>query len=156
MNGREVRRSGNQLQERENSTDYLGFIQSVITRMGQNSFQLKSWCITIIAALAAIMFNTPQNGLQRSAYVVGMVGILLTVLFCLLDSYYLYLERGYRRLYSIAAGLVDSRTCKLYDMAIPRECRGLGEYASAVFSVSTGLFYLTIIIAMVVIIVFVW
>lgn len=121
--------------------------------MGQNSFQSKSWFITIVTALAAILFNHSKNGQQSSPYGVGMVGILSVLLFCLLDSYYLYLERGYRRLYNSAAGLVDDRTCKPFDMAIPQECRGFGNYMRAVSSVATGFFYLPIIVAMVVLMV---
>lgn len=149
MKSREER-DGYQLQEHNTNTDYLGFIQSVITRMGQNSFQSKSWCITIVAALAAILFNHSKDGQQSSPCVVGMVGILSVLLFCSLDSYYLYLERGYRRLYNIAAGLVDDRTCKPFDMVIPQECRGFGNYMRAVSSVAIRFFYLPIIVAMVV------
>lgn len=138
------------MQKDENQIAYLGFIQNTITRMGQNSFQSKSWCITIVAALAAILFNHSKDGQQSSPCVVGMVGILSVLLFCSLDSYYLYLERGYRRLYNIAAGLVDDRTCKPFDMVIPQECRGFGNYMRAVVSMATGFFYLPIIVAMVV------
>lgn len=28
---------------------HLGYIQAVINRMGQNSFQAKTWCITVIS-----------------------------------------------------------------------------------------------------------
>lgn len=138
------------MQKDENQIAYLGFIQNTITRMGQNSFQSKSWCITIVAALAAILFNHSKDGQQSSPCVVGMVGILSVLLFCSLDSYYLYLERGYRRLYNIAAGLVDDRTCKPFDMVIPQECRGFGNYMRAVSSVAIRFFYLPIIVAMVV------
>lgn len=137
------------MQKDENQIAYLGFIQNTITRMGQNSFQSKSWCITIVAALAAILFNNSKDEQQSSPCVVGMVGILSVLLFCSLDSYYLYLERGYRRLYNIAAGLVDDRTCKPFDMAIPQECRGFGNYMRAVSSVAIRFFYLPIIVAMV-------
>ena len=139
------------MKERKTNTDYLGFIQSVITRMGQNSFQSKSWCITIVAALAAILFNNSKDEQQSSPCVVGMVGILSVLLFWLLDSYYLYLERGYRQLYKIAAGLVEGQTCAPYDMEIPKEWLRGGRYVRAVFSKSVFPFYLAIIIAMVII-----
>lgn len=126
---------------------YLGFIQNVITRMGQNSFQAKAWCITIASALTAIMFGSGKS-------IPCVVGIFASVLFCLLDSYYLYLEREYRQLYNIAAGLADNQSCKPFDMAIPREYRGFKKYCKAVFSITTGLFYTAIIVGMSLILIF--
>lgn len=43
---------------------HLGYIQSTITRMGQNAFQAKAWCITIITALLVFIWKRhlmPQN-----------------------------------------------------------------------------------------------
>lgn len=42
---------------------YLTFIQDVITRMNRNAFQLKGWCVTIIAGLSALAVLT--KGVDR-------------------------------------------------------------------------------------------
>ena len=36
-----------------NKIKHLEFIQSTITRMNQNSFQIKGWMITLVSALLA-------------------------------------------------------------------------------------------------------
>ena len=38
----------------ENKIKHLEFIQSTITRMNQNSFQIKGWMITLVSALLAL------------------------------------------------------------------------------------------------------
>lgn len=70
------------------------------------------------------------------------IALGVVVLFCLLDTYYLYLERGYRKLYKIAAKLeVPSKPLLDFDMQIPKSERGIVQYSKAFLSVSTGLFY---------------
>lgn len=117
---------------------HLGYIQGVITRMGQNSFQCKAWCITLVSALLVIYLEQP-NGKPHPecAYIAGAV----VVLFGLLDTYYLYLERGYCYLYNVAAKLITEVSVRPYEMTIPKEKRGLLQYLRAIKSVTTGLFY---------------
>ena len=68
---------------------YLTFIQDVITRMNRNAFQLKGWCITIVAALAAL-------AVDKGSLLLFIVAAVATVPFCFLDAYYLLLERQFR------------------------------------------------------------
>lgn len=82
---------------------HLGYIQATITRMGQNAFQAKTWCITIITALLIFLLEKASD---HSKFTTIYIAIGVVALFCTLDTYYLYLERGYRKLYKIAAGLV--------------------------------------------------
>lgn len=111
---------------------HLGYIQAVITRMGQNSFQIKGWCVTLVSALFAIFFNQAN---VRKAGLLAMLFVI--VLSWALDAYYLYLERGYRNLYSKAVLSCVSD----YDMAIPKEERTCCKYIAAFFSKSVLLFY---------------
>lgn len=71
----------------------LEMIQQLVTRMAQNSFVLKGWSVTIVAAAFSI------NG-NANALTVYLLIYFITIMFWLLDSYYLSLERGYRKLYS--------------------------------------------------------
>lgn len=91
----------------ENKTKHLEFVQSVITRMNTNSFQLKGWMITIVSALLAL-FASKSNGL----YI--LVAIVPTLIFWFLDAYYLQQERKFRGLYN---DIVDDKI-KLFSIPI--------------------------------------
>ena len=70
----------------------IDLIESVITRMAQNSFYMKGWCITLVAAI----FSLSDNSARQHVY---LPLALMTAAFWWLDSYYLQLERAYRKLY---------------------------------------------------------
>ena len=44
----------------ENKIKHLEFIQSTITRMNQNSFQIKGWMITLVSALLALYASSER------------------------------------------------------------------------------------------------
>lgn len=73
--------------------EHLEMIQNVINRMGNNSFLLKGWAVLVIVAI--FTFTGESNNDIRC--------ILFTniplIVFWGLDSYYLQLERKYRKLY---------------------------------------------------------
>ncbi len=72
---------------------HLEFIQATITRMSKNSFLLKGWSITIAAGLLALGSDNLSCELLLLAY-------LLTLLFWMLDAYYLLQERLFISLYN--------------------------------------------------------
>lgn len=73
----------------------LDLIQGCITRMANNSFMLKGWCITIFVALITF-FN-----LKNLSDIILIIALFtITVLFGYLDAFYLLLERKYTSLYS--------------------------------------------------------
>ena len=47
---------------------HLGFIQAVITRMGTNSFLLKGWSITLVAAIFALSAKDADHRFVLLAY----------------------------------------------------------------------------------------
>lgn len=125
--------------------DHLEFIENVIDRMGRNSFQCKTWCFTLVTALVAALFSQSYNESVQTR--VMQVVIVALVVFGLLDNYYLYLERGYRRLYNLVAGLEEAKErVKDYDMRIPSSERGVCKYVRTLLSPTTGLCYFVIII----------
>ena len=77
----------------ENKLKHLEFIQNVISRMANTSFLLKGWSITIIAGLFAF---SATEGLVAVLW----LGVLLTLVFWFLDSYFLWQERLFRDLYN--------------------------------------------------------
>lgn len=80
----------------ENKIKHLEFIQAIITRMNSNSFQIKSWAITIIAAFLALYASG-----SNPKYI--LAAIVPTLIFWLLDAYYLQQERIFRALYNDVA-----------------------------------------------------
>ncbi len=75
-----------------NLEKHLEFILSAISRMAQNSFLARGWCITLTTALLAVASNTDI----KVAYALAGVPIIV---FWVVDAYYLSLERRYRLLY---------------------------------------------------------
>lgn len=71
---------------------HLGFIQQVINRMGQNSFLIKGWTITLITAILAMNIEIKNVHFLYFATIIIVISWLL-------DSYYLHLEKSYRLLY---------------------------------------------------------
>lgn len=89
---------------------HLEFIQNVITRLNSNSFQIKGWAITIVAAILAL-YATIQN----KDFI--LIGIFSLILFWLMDGYCLSQERKFRGLYNDVAGISESvKNLKPFEM----------------------------------------
>lgn len=75
----------------EKKIAHLEFIQRTITRFCDKSFLIKGWCVTLVAALTAL-----SSG-NKNYFI--LIAYLPIIVFWLLDSYYLWQERLYRKLY---------------------------------------------------------
>ena len=93
----------------EDRRQHLAFIQDVISRMNSNSFSLKGLMITIVAALGAFFVNDYDEG---TALIYLAIALLLVLIFCFLDAFYLKMEKQYRMLYDDAV----KDKAKLYKM----------------------------------------
>jgi hypothetical protein len=85
-----------QSQFKENSQavqSHLTILQSVIQRMAANSSSSKAWCVTLVSAILVIVAD---KGKPQYAW----LALIPTILFLLLDAYYLSLERGFRNAYN--------------------------------------------------------
>ena len=71
---------------------HLEFIQNTITRMAHNSFLLKGWAITLVAAI----FGLSQDGINLK---IMLIATFLTLMFWALDAYFLNQERIFRGRY---------------------------------------------------------
>lgn len=71
---------------------HLEFIQEAIARMGRNSFLLKGWSVTLVAAIFALSARNP------SIYLV-LVALFPALAFWGLDAFYLAQERRFRKLH---------------------------------------------------------
>ena len=80
----------------EDVRQHLSFIQDVISRMNSNSFSMKGWMVAIVSALAAVYASDSYN---PCGYIYFVVAIPVVLAFCVLDAYYLKMEKQYRKLY---------------------------------------------------------
>ncbi len=71
---------------------HLEFIQNAVSRMTQNSYLLKGWTVTLVAATFAVSISITSVWSAATA-------LFPTVAFALLDARYLREERLFRRLY---------------------------------------------------------
>ncbi len=75
----------------------IDLIQGLITRMANNSFLLKGWCISLVAVLLAV---TKDTIVATNLEYFNLVLIFPVIAFWYLDAYFLHKERCYRRLYN--------------------------------------------------------
>lgn len=114
---------------------HLEFIQNIINRMNTNSFQIKGWMITIVAALLAL-YASSNN------YVYVFVAIAPTLIFWFIDSYYLQQERKFRGLYE---DVIDSeKNIPAFSMDISDYKLGRYKYCCSLFSPTTAMLYLIV------------
>lgn len=72
---------------------HLSITQNVIQRMASNSASCKTWCITLVSAVLVIVSEKPESKYAN-------ISLLPTVLFFILDTYYLALEKDFRNYYN--------------------------------------------------------
>ena len=72
---------------------HLNILQSVIQRMSSNSTSCKTWCITLVSAILVVVANK-----DKPQY--SLIAIIPIALFLVLDSYYLSLEKRFRKSYN--------------------------------------------------------
>lgn len=123
---------------------HLGFIEGIISRMNDNSRNVKTWTVAIISALTALYA-------KNSSIILIVVGMIVVILFGCLDTYYLCLERRYRGLYKHVEGMINEKQdCEedvdYFDMDLkPFQTDGY-SYFSAMKSFSIFPFYLILLI----------
>lgn len=116
----------------EKKLKHLEFIQLVITRMNVNSFLLKGWSVTLVAALFA--FAAKDTNIE---YV--LITYISTPIFWFLDGYYLSQERQYRGLYNQIKSKVEEEID--FDMNAKPFNKNKNRWIPSVFSTTLNLFY---------------
>ena len=127
----------------EQKVKHLEMIQSIITRMNQNSFMLKGWMITIVSALFAIYADK-----GNIAYL--LVAIFPILVFWFLDAYYLQQERKFRGIYN---DIVEEKDIPTFKMPIgeynkKKDCKY--SYCDVFWSKTIAGLYCTILVAIVI------
>ena len=79
--------------EKEEKRQHIDIVEAIITRMSENSKQMKEGCIALVSGVVGLSFTVNIPWLCT-------ITILVIILFGYLDVFYLQLERRFRRLYN--------------------------------------------------------
>jgi hypothetical protein len=123
----------------EKKLKHLEFIQQAINRMASNLFLLKGWTITLIAAIFALAAKE-----SRDIYFV--LAYFPTLMFWLLDGYFLSQERRFRSLYDYVTKLDESAIDFSMDTQPFKVTPLRNKWSHALFS-STLLIYYGVLMA---------
>jgi hypothetical protein len=121
-----------------NKIKHLEFIQNVITRMGQNSFLIKGWCITLLIGLLALYAHKPHLNLFWSM-------LVLLPTFWGLDGFFLRTEKRYRVLYDKVRLLNETEIDFNMDVGNKVDDKKLSWF-DAMFSPTLKFFYLPLVV----------
>ena len=114
---------------------HLKIMQGVISRMARNSAISKTWCVTLVAA---IMILVARTGTPAFA----LIAFLPVVLFMFLDTYYLGLEKAFRRSYDSFVAKLHESELVAYDLYVIKQARlDMADKFSVVKSYSVWPFY---------------
>ena len=80
----------------EDRRKHLEFIQAVVTRTSASSATAKGWLLPVVTAAYGY-------AVTRGSVGVGLIGIIATLVFGLMDANYLRQEKAYRALYDAVA-----------------------------------------------------
>jgi len=118
---------------------HLEFIQNTITRMANNSFLLKGWCITVVGAIIGLN----KDGVD---WKVTMLAIFLTIMFWVLDGYFLSQERYFRKRYDEVRQ--KNPTQIDFKMQLDGSVTSDSDWFTAMMSKTLNIYYITIIVAL--------
>jgi len=114
----------------EKKIKHLEMIQSVIERMGNNSFLIKGWSITLVSAIFVVT-------IQEADKTFALWTLFPAILFWFLDGFYLWQERLQRALYDHVRRMDEKKidfsmdTANIVNGKIPSKKT---KYINAVFS----------------------
>lgn len=126
----------------ENKRKHLEFIQNIINRVSRNSFLLKGWTVTLVAALFA--FFLKRESQDESQYYVFIVFFPVAV-FWVMDGYFLSQERLFRALYDRVRKLDENEVDFSMDTGEYKKDKR-NNLPCSIFSSSLLLFYLPMVI----------
>lgn len=130
----------------ENKQKHLEFIQAVINRMAGNSFLLKGWAITLVAAIFALSAKDTNH-----AYI--FIAYFPIIVFWILDGYFISQERLFRSLYDHVRKIDEK------DIDFSMDINGYKEKGNgwlySIFSSTLLFFYVSLVVVMLAVIYFI-
>lgn len=118
----------------ESRIRYLEAIHRVIDRLSNTSFILKGWAVSLVAGLMALAASGANQGYVLVAYIP-------TVVFWLLDAYFLMMERQYRKIFEENMDLSQEVKC----FNLKRKKATFAMFAEAALSITMLLTYVSLI-----------
>ena len=119
---------------------HLEMLENIIERMGNNSFQLKGWTVTLVALVGALA----AQGSDKRFFLLSFIPLFA---FWFLDSFYLQMERKYKIMYKRVSTQnedeidfnMDTRSIAYSEDEAKKIC-----FCSCLFSKTEWTFYLII------------
>ena len=109
----------------------VDIIQGIINRMARNSFLIKGWTVTLVVVSLLLKGN-------KYHVILAFIPLLI---FWFLDSYFLWQERMYRKLYQWVIENRPTTNDNLFDMNALRFKDEVHSKPRIMFSVTLGWFY---------------
>jgi hypothetical protein len=127
-----------------NKIEHLKMIQDVINRMAGNSFLTKGWCVTLVSAIIVL-------GAKELDKRFIIIAFLPVIMFWILDGYFLFQERLFRKLYEFvrSKGKDEEVDFSMDTSVINNEENQQISWTRAIFSKTLIIFYLTMLIAII-------
>jgi len=126
----------------EKKLKHLEMLQDIIDRMADNSFSLKGWSVVLVSALFALAASDSNTHFVYLAY-------LPSIMFWILDGYFLWQERLFRKLYDRVRAVSESEIDFSMDTSSVRN--EVSSWAGTMFSRTLLIYHGTILGAVVVI-----
>jgi hypothetical protein len=123
---------------------HLEFIQATISRLGTNSFHVKSWTVTVVAAIFVLAADKGADVRLNIFY----VSAIPVVIFWILDGYFLWQERLFRKHYDFVGKIKNDKDID-FQMDILNYNEGRNTWIRSIFSKTLNIFYLTLLFLMV-------
>lgn len=126
---------------------YLEMIQAVVSRLANDSFLVKGWAITVTGIILGF-------AVTANRWPLALVSLIPTLIFWMLDTYYLRAERRFRALYRRAVEepaqvgyfRMDA-TSKSFNELLTNDEKEATKRRAVAFSLTVGALYLCLIIA---------
>ena len=125
----------------EKKLKHLEFIQQAINRMASNLFLLKGWTVTLIAAMFALAAKESKDFYFVLAY-------FPTLMFWLLDGYFLSQERRFRSPYDHVTRLDENAIDFSMDTQPFKSTPPRNNWSRALFSQTLLIYYGVLLLAM--------
>lgn len=126
----------------------LELIQSVISRMANNSFLVKGWTMTLMSALIAFGKDSILANINGIYYLIMMISILVP--FWWLDAYYLKQERIFRKVYDRAVNDPEAKNRIPFDLNPKEEINTIQSVWKTMWTGAVRWFYIPFILLLVV------
>ena len=121
---------------KESKLKHIDIVQSTISRMAQNSFAIKGWTITVLVGLFVFL----QKDNFRNNMIIYLIPIIF---FWVIDSYYLWQERLFRKLYNdIIVNVTEESDLSMNII----QYKAKVKFYSSLFSVSEIMIYLPLLL----------